>query len=673
MKRGNTSGAGGIGSAKMKPSSIMGNVDSGGTSNNKAPLKTIMHIDMDCFFASVALLNRPEYRSKPVVICHSKGTAGSFDNNESVPSTTATTSNSDNNNNNSFSTSEIASCNYVARKYGIRNGMLLGKAQHLLSQSPLAKQDSQMYLISLPYEFEKYDEISKTLYKILCESCDDIMVVSCDEAYIDVSSQVVERGAGREVEIAERIRERVFKETGGCCASIGIGENMVVARIATKKAKPDGVCLLVDSELREREFVGLSVGDLPGVGYALTKHMDGLGIKTCGDLMKLSIGDCKKNFGEANGLKLYQFARGIDTRPLENKARQSIGAEINWGIRFQTPQEVQTFLAELTHEVYQRMEKSGVQGRHITIKLKKKLYEGEPMKFLGCGHCLDLSKSKTLEVPFRDEEALLKDVVAIYKELGVVPTDLRGVGIHVSKLVNKSAAMKGQMLLSFGVKRPASVVDEDVGGGQGGGSSVVAQTTPKKPRLTDPVGELFPAASQIDWSIVDGLPEEIRAEIMALKNPTNSREGSGIGRRFVSPAKTTVVHQAPPPQRRNSANGAATAAVPAAMNALPKLQPAPSLLGRSTFSEVNKILKDWVKFSLEPNESDTARVRKYLKALVTSWESEKCINLLRCLADEVRMQHGFDRGWWNVLLDMKEDVNNEFMREYGSGSCIDFI
>ncbi|KAI9350125.1 hypothetical protein BDR26DRAFT_891444 [Obelidium mucronatum] len=552
----------GIGTAKLKLNS-----NKSGESNSN--LKTIMHIDMDCFFASVALISRPEYKSKPIVICHSKGTGGSFD----APNQTESNNNSTNNNNkpNSYSTSEIASCNYVSRKYGIRNGMLLGRAQQLLAQNADAKANGHTVLLSLPYEFERYDEISKTLYKILCECCDDIMVVSCDEAYIDVSKQVHQRGLGVEMEIARNIRERIFKETGGCCASIGIGENMVVARVATKKAKPDGICLLVDQEAMKKEFLNLNVDDLPGVGYVMTKQMDEMGIKTCGDLELLSLGEC------------------IDNRPLENKARQSVGAEVNWGVRFQTMDEAHVFLRELSQEVYQRMEKTGVQGRHMTMKVKKKLYDGEPTKFLGCGHCQDMSKSKTVEVPFRDEDGLFKEALGLFKELGVSATDLRGVGIHVSKLVNKSAAMKGQILLNFGAAKQSK--PEDAGFAREDSTSI--QQSPKRRRLVEPeAASWFPSASQIDWSIVDNLPEEIRAEIMAMNKPPIT---DPIRPR---PDQAAPSLQPPPPRHQQKPE----------MKVQNVAHP-PTLLGRHSFGDVRKVLQDWVDSSAEPMKRDTSRVK----------------------------------------------------------------
>ncbi|KAJ3291053.1 hypothetical protein HDU79_002721 [Rhizoclosmatium sp. JEL0117] len=595
--------------------------------------RVIMHIDMDCFFASVALLSRPEYKSKPVVICHSKGTGGNFESSTSDSPPAKGT--------NSYSTSEIASCNYVARKYGIKNGMLLGRAQQLLSSSPDAISAGHTAIIALPYEFEKYDSISKTLYAILVQECDEIQVVSCDEAYIDVSKRVATSGVSA-LDIAGLIRGRVERETGGCCASIGIGDCMLVARVATKKAKPDGVFWVQRGEV-EAYFEGLNVGDLPGVGYVLGKQMDEIGVKTCGELRAISVGECKKLFGDVNGQKLYQFCRGIDTRPLENKTRQSVGAEVNWGVRFQTMDEAYAFVRELSQEVHQRMEKSGVQGRHITVKVKKKLYDGEPTKFLGCGHCLDLSKSKTLEASVIDEDRLYREALALFKELGVGALDLRGVGIHVSKLVNKSANMKGQTLLKFTTKRKSvdAELDQET-------DELGLVEPAKRARVEEPDrASLFQSASQIDWSMVDGLPEEIRAELMALKKPANKAQPQPV---------------VPQPRR-----GSIPKCAPLTLDRIfvAKPAPVPTLLGRSSFSDVKQLLNDWLYSTTEPIETDTLRFRKYLRALVHNWEGEKCLNLVKCFAEGVQLVRNNDKIWKEALVQIKEDVNSAFMVEYG--------
>ncbi|KAI8621347.1 hypothetical protein BC830DRAFT_1094670 [Chytriomyces sp. MP71] len=617
--------------------------------------KTIMHIDMDCFFASVAIRDRPDLKDKPVVVCHSKGTGYEDGIMDPTPGT---------------STSEIASCNYIARKYGIKNGMLLGKAQQLVQAYHTAHHASSpvplhKHVTSVPYEFEKYDACSKTLYRILQEAGDDIMVVSCDEAYIDVSSRIAARGSGLEIQLAEDIRAQIFEATG-CCASVGIGANMVTARVATKKAKPNGA-FLIEPERAEEEFMVLGVGDLPGVGYVLKMQMEELGIKTCGDLVSFSMAECKKRFGEANGLKLYQFCRGVDTRSLENKPRQSVGAEVNWGVRFQTLQEAHTFLRELAGEVASRLDKSGMQGRHVTLKVKKKLYEGEPYKLLGCGPCQDLSKSKTLESAVSSVEAILQEVMPLFRDLGVAPGDLRGVGIHLSKLVNKSSSsLKGQTLLRFmtaaspTAKRVRDVVVEEEGEVQVQADPKEAPpVTAKRVRIVEPAPVRhaveqaavrhqveLPTASQIDWSILEHLPADIRAEVLSLRQQGGALQLSAQPAQPIPPP--AVIEQLELPQIF-----------------APKV---PNIIGRTSYQDVIDLLREWVDCTNQPSVKDTSQIKKYLKALVENWEGERCLNVWKKLNMLVTERWSPNESiiWRRRLDSLKRDIGDNFLVTYGS-------
>jgi hypothetical protein len=189
--------------------------------------RVIMHVDMDCFFASVAIRDRPHLKGKPVAVAHSTGGI-----------------------NLDYSSSEIASCNYEARARGIKNGMFIGSIKKLAPD-----------LVIIPYEFSKYNACSKQIYRILIEKADYVQAVSCDEAYIDVSIQIRKKLLNEgllddeeqdlrsqqmvqrlSVQLAEEIRREILAATG-CPASIGISHNLLLARLATTRAKPDGKSL----------------------------------------------------------------------------------------------------------------------------------------------------------------------------------------------------------------------------------------------------------------------------------------------------------------------------------------------------------------------------------------------------------------------------------------------
>jgi DNA repair protein REV1 len=322
----------------------------------------IMHVDMDCFFASIGSRDNPELKGTPIAIAHSIGSSGK-------------------------STSEIASCNYEARKYGISNGMTIGKARTLCSN-----------LSVLNYDFDKYDQASRQLYLVLLKYADDIQAVSCDEAFVEVSTAVYkihqqdldifdqEMLTKASIKLADQIRAEI-REATQCNASIGISHNILLSRLSTKKAKPDGIYYL--SMEHVDEFMNtINIRDLPGIGRQISSKLkDSFGIETCKELQYQSKSSLESVVGEKTGKMLYEYARGIDNKQLENKERQSIGAEVNWGVRFDTKIELDKFLMGLSQEVSSRLTKAKAQGKLLTLKIKKRKSSKQAYKVLGCGDC----------------------------------------------------------------------------------------------------------------------------------------------------------------------------------------------------------------------------------------------------------------------------------------------
>jgi DNA repair protein REV1 len=187
--------------------------------------RVIFHVDMDAFFASVAMIRKPELAAKPVAVCWASGASGG-------------------------SNSEISSCNYIARADGVRAGISMQQARVLCPG-----------LVALPYDFERFADTACIMYRALFNVSPDVLGVSVDEAFVDVSYAA---SAGISVEdIAATLRENIRQQTNGCTASIGIGANRLLARLATKKAKPDGVFHL-RWEQRQQYLDPLPARELPG-------------------------------------------------------------------------------------------------------------------------------------------------------------------------------------------------------------------------------------------------------------------------------------------------------------------------------------------------------------------------------------------------------------------------
>ena len=169
--------------------------------------KIIMHIDMDCFFVSVSLRSYPDLRGKPVGVAHAKG----------------------NKHDGSESWSEIASCSYEARKSGVKNGMFVGPAKNICPDLKI-----------IPYDFEGYQSVAQTLYDTVSQYTLDIQAVSCDEMIVDLTSLFNSIASFDEIDFGEQLRREIYEATL-CTASIGMGPNILLAKIATKSAKPNGI------------------------------------------------------------------------------------------------------------------------------------------------------------------------------------------------------------------------------------------------------------------------------------------------------------------------------------------------------------------------------------------------------------------------------------------------
>ncbi|KAL8190137.1 UNVERIFIED_CONTAM: deoxycytidyl transferase [Gekko kuhli] len=308
----------------------------------------IMHVDMDCFFVSVGIREKPDLKGKPVAVTSNRGSGKAllrpganpqlewqYYQNKLLKSKTETSKldlstedklESPQVNGNEFdisvsSMAEIASCSYEARQAGIKNGMFFGQAKRLCPD-----------LQAVPYDFQAYKTVAQTMYEILASYTHNIEAVSCDEALVDITEILAETGLSPE-EIANAIRTEIKNKTK-CSASTGIGSNILLARMATRSAKPDGQYHLKPEEVDDFIRSQLVI-HLPGVGRTMDSKLLALGIKTCGDLQCITMSKLQQEFGPKTGQMLFRFCRGLDDRPVQReKERKSVSAEINYGIRF---------------------------------------------------------------------------------------------------------------------------------------------------------------------------------------------------------------------------------------------------------------------------------------------------------------------------------------------------
>ncbi|KAK8925940.1 DNA repair protein REV1 [Platanthera zijinensis] len=377
----------------LKGECIKSNVDSS-TSTYKT---SIIHIDMDSFFVSVILRKYPELLDKPVAVCHS---------------------------NNSKGTAEISSANYPARNYGVSAGMFVRDAKACCPN-----------LVVFPYNFEAYEEVADQFYSILHKHCNKVQALSCDEAFLDISEF-----SDLDPENFSSVIRKEIEETTQCTASAGIAGNLLMARLATKFAKPNGQCY-IPSEKVESFLDDLPIMALPGIGRAIGDKLESKQLRTCGQLRLISKKTLHKDFGAKVGDMLWNYCRGIDDRKVEVlKETKSIGAEVNWGVRFLNTMDVK----------------------------RRRAGAKDPLKFMGCGDCENISRSMTLPVATDDATLIQRTAKQIFASYHIDVTEVRGAGLQMSKLevmgTNKqgSPALPPVCLLDMSVIKdlPVDIISE---------------------------------------------------------------------------------------------------------------------------------------------------------------------------------------------------------------------
>ncbi|GFF39564.1 DNA repair protein rev1 [Aspergillus udagawae] len=491
----------------------------------------ILHVDFDSFFAAVSTLKHPELKGQPVAIAHGTGSG-----------------------------SEIASCNYPARARGIKNGMWMKGA---LQACPELK--------VLPYDFPAYEEASKKFYSAVLALDGVVQSVSIDEALVDITTQCLEAGGsdGRGItegsiyreqakadEIAQNLRDSV-KAATGCDVSVGIGGNVLLAKVALRKAKPAGQFQLKpDSVL---DFIGdLTMQDLPGVGYSLGTKLEELGVKFVKDVRDLSREKLINHLGPKTGLKIWEYARGVDRTEVGNEVlRKSVSAEVNWGIRFVNQTQAEDFVKSLCEELHRRLVDNLVKGKQLTLKVMRRSADAplEPVKHLGHGKCDVFNKSVVLGIATNAPEALAKEAISMLRSFGITPGDLRGLGVQMTKLeplklgvTDKPESSQQQLKFKASpVRKSHELVrdPDDLDSPRKADAAAVSHG----PSLNDDShkrlnisGTQFIMPSQADPKVIAELPSDIRSKLMSQ---SKGRQAS----RSTSPC--------PPPRRTQQSTATA--------------------------------------------------------------------------------------------------------------------
>lgn len=273
-------------------------------------LRKIIHIDCDCFYASIEMRDDPSLIGKPIAVAGKPNKRG-----------------------------VVATCNYEARAYGVHSAMPSQTAQKLCPE-----------LIFITPRFEIYRSISKQIRQIFLDYTPIIEPLSLDEAYLDVTHcQLFNNSATL---IAKTIQQRIQQEIG-ITASAGVAPNKFIAKIASDWRKPNGLFVVTPANMEEF-LVHLPVHKLHGVGKVTTNKLHHLGINTCYDLRKWSRSELLRDFGSF-GEKLWHLARGIDERPVQSPRRQSVSVERTFQEDVPDLSHCLTKLPELLEELNKRI------------------------------------------------------------------------------------------------------------------------------------------------------------------------------------------------------------------------------------------------------------------------------------------------------------------------------
>ena len=287
--------------------------------------RKIIHIDMDAFYASVEQRDNPELRGKPLAVGHAEERG------------------------------VVAAASYEARRYGVRSAMSSQKAKRLCP-----------HLIFVPGRMEVYKSVSRRIHEIFHEYTDIIEPLSLDEAFLDVTEN--KAGVFLAVDIAKEIKKRIRDELN-LVASAGVSYNKFLAKIASDYRKPDGLCTIHPDQAMN--FIGaLPIGSFWGVGPVTAKKMHTLGIHNGLQLRMCSLDMLVRQFGKVGAL-YYDFARGVDLRPVEAvRIRKSIGCERTLEKDISLHSSV---IIELYHgavELVERLIRKDFKGNTLALKIK---------------------------------------------------------------------------------------------------------------------------------------------------------------------------------------------------------------------------------------------------------------------------------------------------------------
>ncbi|MDQ0249369.1 DNA polymerase-4 [Sphingomonas kyeonggiensis] len=341
----------------------------------QAPVRKIIHVDMDAFYASVEQRDDPALRGKPVAVGYAAARG------------------------------VVAAASYEARKFGVRSALPSVTA---LRRCP--------ELVFVKPRFDVYRAVSKQIHAIFADYTPIIQPLSLDEAYLDVTANL--RGIETAWATAKEIRARILEETG-LTASAGISYNKFLAKLASDQRKPNGQ-FAVTPDMGAAWVETLPVKRFHGVGPVTARKMQGLGIETGADLRSKPIEFLRAHFGSSADW-YYAIARGEDDRPVDaERIRKSSGSETTFNTDLTENEEIEAGVLEMAEEVWLWCEKAQEFGRTVTVKVKYADFQ-------------IITRSRSLTAGLVDRREALREMsLSLIRSVLPTPKGIRLVGVTVS-------------------------------------------------------------------------------------------------------------------------------------------------------------------------------------------------------------------------------------------------
>jgi DNA polymerase IV len=292
---------------------------------------SILHLDLDAFFAAVEQRDKPSLRGRPVVV---GGVGGR---------------------------GVVATASYEARAFGARSAMPTAEARRICPPGTAF----------LSGRFPAYRRTSEVVMALLRELSPLVEPVSIDEAYVDLAAGDHDLSVAGVTALARDLKARLAAATGGVTGSVGIGTSKSLAKIGSELRKPDGLTVVPAGQ--ELDVLHpLPVRTLGGVGPATAERLAQVKVKTIGDLHRLSLVDLTSLVGQAHGAGLYRLARADDDRPvITDREAKSVSAEETFARDLTDPVRLAAEIDALAGRVGSRLQRSGTSGRTVTLKVRR--------------------------------------------------------------------------------------------------------------------------------------------------------------------------------------------------------------------------------------------------------------------------------------------------------------